>query len=919
MASLIRRIYRAALTVEQAQGVLAGQLNGCVAAVELVLTGTPAVFAAFSGPVTVAGRLTGLSGSTGASLLGQLLKAAGKTDIGFSGDWQLAGAATHQVLNVPGRASFAIRIETRATTRELAISGTASITDRVYAMLLSSASFIGPAIADPTDAVIDAPPSGGDGGTSGWRPRAADGLVRGFMATDLLADTGLTGRTAELMMLRSAFTDLLVTADLQVPKDGQTGNSWMRPYVGHCRTRDDLTDLARTNIAFLRSLGFRLHLVLFNSWAIKNGYSENLGSTGGRRAVSEVALYADQAPFERAFIRRLVAAVGSELYAIMPCLEAASATSGSFCVEMLKELRAAGYTGVLSANLIGDARASSSAAAAQGALLAPSINGSADWFKSSADIRNSDGMMELTQDNAALVGRFVAAPGPRGYYIWAKGAAGSNQGRGRLSDAFCVAAGASKSSGGGGTTQPPPANETPKQRCARLYPGVGYGDGNEGKPGDNTTLWKPKSDSTGRLVLVCGHNLGRVQYARVMRGDKELGRISHKRNIGNGWRLNLDGPANGASYGTGLRVVIVTDDGEVGFNVPKGAERASAVLSPPRPAAPPTPLPPDVPVPNPDAGYSPIRGLPGWSQNLATGSIRAPALVAQSVIGNPVYFYDDADRDARPNLPALALVSVSEYQEHEVSVSGYEDPDGPLLALPVDDYSGACASYDPGVPGADASVVGVFQASASAAYSEWAIGHDLRTLPQPADVSARNGWLFLLGQPYTGPITAQGMLVIRDDYLVTTTVPPVAPPVPPVTPPTPPVPPPPPPSDPTGGALFHTSPTTLTLRADFFACVRPNGIDVLVNIVDPAGPGRPPVGSSTAVRAVQNGMTWTIPKPITDYPKGNVPNTWRIRIKPGMTYPKGMTYHTSINQSFIRAGDNAYGPGNVTYPKTIRP
>ncbi|MFO1523894.1 MAG: hypothetical protein U1G05_18065 [Kiritimatiellia bacterium] len=110
----------------------------------------------------------------------------------------------------------------------------------------------------------------------------------------------------------------------------------------------------------------------------------------------------------------------------------------------------------------------------------------------------------------------------------------------------------------------------------------------------------------------------------------------------------------------------------------------------------------------------------------------------------------------------------------------------------------------------------------------------------------------------------------------------------------------------TGGALFYTTPNSITLRSDFAAVV--TRIDALVNIIDKK--------SSVAIAATQSGNTWTIPQSLAAYPKGNVPNTWRIRL--GATPPAGVTYHVSIMQSFVRVGDNPYGPGNVTYPPTTR-
>lgn len=87
---------------------------------------------------------------------------------------------------------------------------------------------------------------------------------------------------------------------------------------------------------------------------------------------------------------------------------------------------------------------------------------------------------------------------------------------------------------------------------------------------------------------------------------------------------------------------------------------------------------------------------------------------------------------------------------------------------------------------------------------------------------------------------------------------------------------------------------------------------MLVNIIDTRGK---PGGSSLAIPATRSGNTWTIPSPLASYPRGNVVNTWRIRIAPPP--PAGVTYHTSISQTFIRETEIAEGKGR-TYPPTTR-
>lgn len=111
---------------------------------------------------------------------------------------------------------------------------------------------------------------------------------------------------------------------------------------------------------------------------------------------------------------------------------------------------------------------------------------------------------------------------------------------------------------------------------------------------------------------------------------------------------------------------------------------------------------------------------------------------------------------------------------------------------------------------------------------------------------------------------------------------------------------------PASGQLYTTTANTLTLRTDFAAaCGR---IDALVTINETA----PGVASSTAIPATRSGNTWTLPQALASYPAGNRPNTWRIRLLKAP--PSGVTYHTSIMQTFVRVGE---APGK-TYPPTTR-
>lgn len=113
---------------------------------------------------------------------------------------------------------------------------------------------------------------------------------------------------------------------------------------------------------------------------------------------------------------------------------------------------------------------------------------------------------------------------------------------------------------------------------------------------------------------------------------------------------------------------------------------------------------------------------------------------------------------------------------------------------------------------------------------------------------------------------------------------------------------PPAPTPPAPEPLHSRTANTLTLRADFAACVRK--VDALANVVEPGNP------NPIFITATRSGNTWTIPKALGSYPKGNRPNTWRISLNGAP--PAGVTYHTSIMQTFLREGDAN------TYPPTTR-
>lgn len=106
------------------------------------------------------------------------------------------------------------------------------------------------------------------------------------------------------------------------------------------------------------------------------------------------------------------------------------------------------------------------------------------------------------------------------------------------------------------------------------------------------------------------------------------------------------------------------------------------------------------------------------------------------------------------------------------------------------------------------------------------------------------------------------------------------------------------------GALYQRTPSSLTLRADLAAVV--SRVDAMFKVVEPGNP------NPLILSATRSGNTWTLPQPLASYPVGNRPNTWRIRLT-GVP-PPGVTYHTSIMQTFVREGD----PDGAFYPPSTR-
>lgn len=117
------------------------------------------------------------------------------------------------------------------------------------------------------------------------------------------------------------------------------------------------------------------------------------------------------------------------------------------------------------------------------------------------------------------------------------------------------------------------------------------------------------------------------------------------------------------------------------------------------------------------------------------------------------------------------------------------------------------------------------------------------------------------------------------------------------------------PPPPNGTNLYTAGGNTLSLRPDFLAAV--SKVDALVTITESA-PGQ---ATSTVVTPTKAGDTWVLPKDLSAYPRGNLVNTWRIRLS--KVPPAEVTYHMSIMQTFIRETEIAAGKFK-TYPPTTR-
>ena len=412
--------------------------------------------------------------------------------------------------------------------------------------------------------------------------------VFGVMLTDLLCDTQLENRRSDLLKLRAKYNTILSVLDLQ-----KNGTKQTRPYVDWARSRTELTALGEKNITFLHGLGFKVHVITLNAWGAKSGFTQQMGSTQ-EPLPNEASLYSDkQLEREKSLLSDLLSKVGDKIDGIMPALECTQPQAARFNLELAKFLREQGFKGKIVFNLISSAGQELQKLnfRAYNVLLAPSINTPAQWRASSADIRNTDGMTELTDSRGDLIAEFTRTGGPQGFYLWSSSLVGSKAGRSSYASSWVTSA-----ANLGSTTQPKPEDpvkphdpprpevpgESPEARHKRLYPKVQLTGGNAGTA-TNKTLWKPQADvngkPTGNLVIVTAHNFPKINYVSVEKGGANIEKkgIDTVITAGNGYRLNWRFSKKGGSYGSGLTLRVSTVEGDYTGSIPNGGSRVDPV------------------------------------------------------------------------------------------------------------------------------------------------------------------------------------------------------------------------------------------------------------------------------------------------------------------------------------------------------
>lgn len=255
-------------------------------------------------------------------------------------------------------------------------------------------------------------------------PSQDTGVYKALMLTDVAQDKDLSSRAGELQKLAASYGCLLYL-DLQYPLAGGKTDR-VRPYIGPAREGSKLTSLALENLDFLFKTFRQVMVCPLGGWGAINGYGTQMGSV--RRSVKEKDLYtAAQLEEEKRLLGTLLARYN--VAGIMPTLEGQDPLAISWTKQYADWLYGVGYKGKVVSNLIGASRARHGELRDHGVLLAPSINKASDWGKNGAQVWNTDGMMEFTQDRTDLIQRFTGEFGPNGYILWVSKMTGYEGGR----------------------------------------------------------------------------------------------------------------------------------------------------------------------------------------------------------------------------------------------------------------------------------------------------------------------------------------------------------------------------------------------------------------------------------------------------------------------------------------------------------
>lgn len=99
-------------------------------------------------------------------------------------------------------------------------------------------------------------------------------------------------------------------------------------------------------------------------------------------------------------------------------------------------------------------------------------------------------------------------------------------------------------------------------------------DGAEDQSPSETFLWKPKSDSDGKLVVLLPSSMrGQVVSVAVQKDGKTLDTGRFSGDTHNGMRPHFRFPKAGGDYGSNLQLVTMGATGACSFSIPNGAKR----------------------------------------------------------------------------------------------------------------------------------------------------------------------------------------------------------------------------------------------------------------------------------------------------------------------------------------------------------